>query len=54
MCKLKEEHSRQFREYIELDKDIYCITICANIATDQFSPNQLESLMRKCVMVFSL
>ena len=42
------------RQYVELDPDMYCVTICSSFRTDHFSPMQLETFFRKCIMVYSL
>ena len=51
---LAAEQQRVYTEFVELDKDMYCYTICAFMSQNKFNPAQLEVLLTKCIMVFFL
>ena len=39
-------------ESVEMDEDVYCYSICANLLNDQFSPDEQESYFKRCILVF--
>ena len=38
---LMESEEKQYRNYVELDEDMYCYTICAFWSEEKFSPAEL-------------
>jgi hypothetical protein len=41
---LMESEQRQYREYVKLDEDMYCYTVCAFWSEEKFSPAELQIL----------
>ena len=50
--KHRNERESRCKEYVELEEDMYCITICAYFSSENFSPIELQNLFQKCLMVF--
>lgn len=50
----REQNEQKCNEYVELEADMYCITICAHFSSGKYSPIELHNLFLKCLMVFSL
>lgn len=51
---LERERQLQYSAKVELEKDIYCLTICMKFNSDHYSPHEIELMYRKCFMVFFL
>lgn len=51
---LREEEKQTFKEVVETDVDLYCITVWAHLNPQRVSPAQLRVLFGKCVMVYFL
>lgn len=45
---------KELKDYVELDYDMYCFTICANMSPELFNPLHIEDLIGKCFLVFFL
>ena len=44
-CEVEDEST--IKNYVELDYDLYCFTICALISPEKFSPTTLMVLVNK-------
>ena len=47
-----EEDDTAVKNYVEIDYDLYCFTICALLSPDKYSPITLLVLFKKCMIIF--